>query len=134
MVDPGNESAWAQFRGEMIAATRANLSLQMLSSWRTPGDVMRWLRLNLPYRFVPSLPVASLQVALQRRFGACAEAAALVAAWARWAGRPVFWCLERRPDVDPHYAHIVAHVDGQPFDVYAEAARPARGCNFTWSV
>lgn len=134
MFDPGNEQAWSQFRGEMIAATRANMNFPLVSSWRSAAEAMRWLRLNLPYRFVPTTPVASLQLALQRRYGACAEAASVLAAWARLAHRTVFWCLERRPDRDPHYAHVVAHVDGVPYDVYAEAARVSRGCSFTWSV
>ena len=95
---------------------------------------MAWLRARLPYRFDASRTVASLWDAVPRGWGACAEAAAALAAWARLQGRTVRWCLERRPDLDPRYAHVVAVIDGAPWDVYAEAARPSRGCALLWSA
>lgn len=133
--DPlAQEQTWNTFRRELYAATQANLRYPAVDGWRSTADAMRWLRSRLPYRFDPSREVASLWVAVQRRWGSCAEAAAAIAAWALRNRKSVMFALERRPDLDPAYAHVVARVDGRDVDVYAEAARPVNGATFLWPV
>jgi len=131
-VDPYADNAtWKMFRGELQRATVANMRHPVVESWRTPQEAMAWLRSHLPYRFVPTRETADLWTALGRGWGSCGEAAA---AWARRRGKRVVWALERRPDLDPAYAHVVARVDGRDIDVYAEAARPVGGASFIWEV
>lgn len=132
--DDETEARWTGFHRELVSATRANLSFPTLTSWSSASDAMAWLRTKLPYRFNRRYPATSLWVAMPRGWGACGEAAAAIAAWAIAHRRAVEFCLETRPDIDDDYAHVVAVVDGQPFDVYAEAARPARRCAYRWAV
>ncbi len=87
----------------------------------------------LPYRFVRPQRVLDLQGCRRRRFGACADASAAIAAAVLMVGGECNACYERHPALDT-YAHVRIDVDGTPVDAYPDASLDVPSCTATWRV
>lgn len=125
---------WQTFVAELRRATKANLHSPLVQSWLRPSQAMEWMRRHLQYYYDQTVPVVSLAGAIsrvgpfgQRGWGACGEAAAVVAAVAILRRLPWYWCIEKTEG----YGHVVTYVGGMPFDVYREQARRFSACTFT---
>ena len=92
-----------------------------------PQVLTAWVR-RLPYRFDGERHrIASLRTCFRRGYGACADAAALVAAVAKLNGEDAAVCYER-VDSLPDYAHVRAVWRGWACDPWPERSFAVDEC------